>query len=46
VADARKLAPLARLGRDEWATLGSIQQIARIKYRDWPSTAAEPTGES
>ena len=37
-ADARKLAPLARLGRDEWSTLGAISEIARIRHRDWPKT--------
>ena len=26
LADARKLAPLARLGRDEWSTLGAISR--------------------
>lgn len=34
--DADKLAPLARLGRDEWATLGEILRISRISYTDWP----------
>ncbi|WP_228046187.1 flavin reductase family protein [Saccharopolyspora montiporae] len=34
--DAGKLAPLARLGRDEWATLGEILRIPRISYADWP----------
>lgn len=34
--DAAKLAPLARLGRDEWATLGEILRISRISYTDWP----------
>jgi flavin reductase (DIM6/NTAB) family NADH-FMN oxidoreductase RutF len=30
---ARRLRPLARLGRDEWSTLGEIREIARIPYR-------------
>ena len=31
-----RLRPLARLGRDEWATVGEVREIARIRYRDWP----------
>jgi flavin reductase (DIM6/NTAB) family NADH-FMN oxidoreductase RutF len=31
-----RLAPLARLGANEWATLGEIREIARIGYREWP----------
>lgn len=34
--DVRRLAPLARLGRNEWARLGEILEITRIPYRDWP----------
>jgi flavin reductase (DIM6/NTAB) family NADH-FMN oxidoreductase RutF len=34
---AARLRPLARLGRDEWSTLGDIREIARIRYGDWPS---------
>jgi flavin reductase (DIM6/NTAB) family NADH-FMN oxidoreductase RutF len=30
------LDPLARLGRDEWGTLGPIREIARIRAADWP----------
>jgi flavin reductase (DIM6/NTAB) family NADH-FMN oxidoreductase RutF len=33
---AEKLRPLARLGRNEWATLGTILDITRIPYGDWP----------
>jgi flavin reductase (DIM6/NTAB) family NADH-FMN oxidoreductase RutF len=33
---AAKLRPLARLGRNEWSTLGEILDITRIPYRDWP----------
>jgi flavin reductase (DIM6/NTAB) family NADH-FMN oxidoreductase RutF len=29
---ARRLKPLARLGRDEWSALGEIREIARIPY--------------
>lgn len=34
--DAERLAPLARLGRDEWSTLGPIRRISRIPYPEWP----------
>jgi flavin reductase (DIM6/NTAB) family NADH-FMN oxidoreductase RutF len=34
--DIHKLAPLARLGRNEWARLGEVVDISRIAYRDWP----------
>jgi flavin reductase (DIM6/NTAB) family NADH-FMN oxidoreductase RutF len=33
---AERLAPLARLGANEWNTLGQIREIARIPYREWP----------
>jgi flavin reductase (DIM6/NTAB) family NADH-FMN oxidoreductase RutF len=33
---AERLAPLARLGRDEWSTLGPLRRISRIPYPDWP----------
>jgi flavin reductase (DIM6/NTAB) family NADH-FMN oxidoreductase RutF len=31
-----RLAPLSRLGANEWATLGEIREITRIGYREWP----------
>lgn len=31
-----KLRPLARLGRDEWSTVGDVVEITRIKNADWP----------
>ncbi len=34
--DVRRLQPLARLGRDEWSTLGEIRTIRRIRHGDWP----------
>ncbi|MFP5020627.1 flavin reductase family protein [Pseudonocardia phyllosphaerae] len=34
--DVRKLAPLARLGRNEWSRLGEVVEITRIPYSDWP----------
>ncbi|WP_328988728.1 flavin reductase family protein [Kribbella sp. NBC_01245] len=30
------LRPLARLGKDEWSTIGEVKTIARIRYADWP----------
>lgn len=33
--DARAVAPLARLGRAEWATLGEVISLERIRYDDW-----------
>jgi flavin reductase (DIM6/NTAB) family NADH-FMN oxidoreductase RutF len=37
-----KLQPLARLGRNEWSTLGEIRDISRIRYADWPGDYAGP----
>ncbi|MFE7991609.1 flavin reductase family protein [Streptomyces shenzhenensis] len=34
--DIGRLRPLARLGRDEWGTVGEVRDLARIRYRDWP----------
>ena len=31
-----RLAPLSRLGANEWGTHGQIRDISRISYRDWP----------
>lgn len=28
--------PLSRLGLDEWGTLGAIQDLNRIRLKDWP----------
>jgi flavin reductase (DIM6/NTAB) family NADH-FMN oxidoreductase RutF len=30
-----QLKPLARLGGNEWATIGEVKEIARIPYRTW-----------
>jgi len=38
-----RLQPLARLGANEWATLGPIREITRISYRDWPGHYEGPT---
>lgn len=31
-----KLRPLARLGRNEWSTIGRVLEISRIAFDDWP----------
>jgi flavin reductase (DIM6/NTAB) family NADH-FMN oxidoreductase RutF len=31
------LEPLARLGRDEWGTMGSVRELKRIRGADWPA---------
>jgi flavin reductase (DIM6/NTAB) family NADH-FMN oxidoreductase RutF len=31
-----RLRPLARLGRNQWATIGEVLEISRIPHRDWP----------
>ncbi|WP_333771467.1 flavin reductase family protein [Streptomyces sp. IBSBF 2435] len=33
--DVHKLRPLARLGRDEWSTLGEVLEIKRISFQQW-----------
>jgi Conserved protein/domain typically associated with flavoprotein oxygenases, DIM6/NTAB family len=40
------LRPLARLGRDQWSTIGEVREISRIRYEDWPghySPTARPS---
>lgn len=34
--EIRRLKPLARLGGDEWSTIGEVRSIPRIRYDDWP----------
>jgi len=36
--DVAGLDPLSRLGRDEWATLGPIQDLPRIRASQWPGS--------
>ncbi|MEU7817634.1 flavin reductase family protein [Pseudonocardia sp. NPDC049154] len=31
-----RLRPLARLGRNEWSTIGKVLDITRIPYEEWP----------
>jgi flavin reductase (DIM6/NTAB) family NADH-FMN oxidoreductase RutF len=33
--DAEKMRPLTRLGKNEWASLGPLKEIARVPYSDW-----------
>ena len=33
--DIGLLRPLARLGGNEWSTVGEVREAARIRYRDW-----------
>ena len=37
-----RLAPLARLGRDEWSELGRVRELARIRYEQWPGGYSGP----
>jgi flavin reductase (DIM6/NTAB) family NADH-FMN oxidoreductase RutF len=38
-----KLRPLARLGRDEWSTIGEVLEITRIRHDEWPGHYSRPT---
>lgn len=40
--EVTRLRPLARLGKDEWATLGEVREITRIRYSDWPGHFTPP----
>lgn len=31
-----RLRPLARLGKDEWSTLGEVTELRRVRHADWP----------
>ncbi|MEU3623030.1 flavin reductase [Amycolatopsis coloradensis] len=42
--DVRRLRPLARLGRNEWAGIGEIRTITRIRHQDWPGHYAGREG--
>ncbi|GAA1588429.1 flavin reductase family protein [Kribbella sancticallisti] len=37
-----RLRPLARLGKDEWSTLGEVREITRIRYKNWPGHYTRP----
>ena len=34
--DVKRLAPLARLGGNQWSTIGEVLDTPRIRYADWP----------
>ncbi|CAN5253671.1 flavin reductase family protein [soil metagenome] len=34
--DIELLRPLARLGANQWSTIGQVRSIDRIRYTDWP----------
>jgi flavin reductase (DIM6/NTAB) family NADH-FMN oxidoreductase RutF len=34
--EVTRLRPLARLGKDEWSTIGEVRDLRRIRYADWP----------
>ena len=43
-----ELRPLARLGGNEWSTIGEVKEIARIAYKNWeedPSIGAQVRGD-
>lgn len=42
--EVRRLRPLARLGKDEWSTLGEVREISRIRHSDWPGHFTPPGG--
>lgn len=37
-----RLRPLARLGGDEWSTIGDVRRISRIRHADWPDHYPAP----
>jgi flavin reductase (DIM6/NTAB) family NADH-FMN oxidoreductase RutF len=37
------LRPLARLGKDEWSTIGDLRSITRIPHTAWPGHHKPPT---
>lgn len=34
-----RLRPLARLGKDEWSTIGEVLDLRRIRYADWSESS-------
>lgn len=45
LAEVGALAPLARLGRNQWSTIGEVKRIDRIAYSDWDNHPGDPTPE-
>ena len=44
--EVTRLRPLARLGKDEWSTIGEIRSIPRIKYKNWPDHFTPPEADA
>lgn len=42
LADVAALAPLSRLGRDEWGGWEPMREITRIPHREWPGHYSPP----
>lgn len=42
--DISRLRPLSRLGRNEWAGVGPVRSISRIRAADWPGHYTPPAG--
>ena len=38
-----RLRPLARLGRDQWSSIGEVHSIRRIPFGEWPGHYSPPT---
>ncbi|MFJ3105190.1 flavin reductase family protein [Streptomyces sp. NPDC086835] len=38
--EVTRLAPLTRLGKDEWGTLGGVREISRVPYSRWQEAQA------
>ena len=41
--EVQRLRPLARLGKDEWSTIGEVRSITRIRHSNWPGHFKPPT---
>ncbi|MCK7624510.1 flavin reductase family protein [Streptomyces sp. RS10V-4] len=39
--EIEKLRPLARLGKNEWGTVGGLRDLARVRHEDWRGPAAD-----
>jgi flavin reductase (DIM6/NTAB) family NADH-FMN oxidoreductase RutF len=39
--DIDKLRPLARIGGDDWSTIGDVLRVERIKYADWSARSSQ-----
>ncbi|WP_433165578.1 flavin reductase family protein [Kribbella sp. CA-247076] len=40
--EIQRLRPLARLGKDEWSTIGEVRSTTRIRHSDWPGHYTPP----